>query len=454
MSDVHFRYGPFEKGGTQLELVVDGETVETFDVHPKLSALRKAQRELAPDLDLYDADLRCPGCGATISEETRFAAYNDQVLCKSCADIQTTESPAGSDLTVTHDPTKSPLGMSELHHKRLMDWNVNIATGCSHSCSFCYVPATPQIRTQQDRLEENAGVEDSAAEWGDYVLYRDDAPERLRRLLEQKARGDFEGWERTEEGRGIVGMSFHTDCYQSPRAADITHACVRELIDHDRYVRILTRSPNVLRDVDLFQDAGDNVTVGMSIPCLDDAALRAIETKAPPPSARLDALRELADAGVNVYVSMGPTLPTQDREDLRELLQELATLDPGVIFHEPLNPRGPNFERTVAAARDRGQEDLAEEIALLEDKRTWRQYAVEQLRWVHELGRDMELPVYCWPTKELTSGAYADYAEWWRGQESPEPFGGRDPEWEVPPPVPTCAPRERTSLSDFGGETA
>lgn len=449
MAEAHFQYGPTDRGGSQLELVAGDDVLETFDVHPSLSNIRAAARDHGLRIDLYDSEIQCAVCARVISEETRFASYRDQIMCKECADLQKTESPAGSNLDVTHDPTKTVIGESDLDHKRLQDWNANIATGCSHGCSFCYVPGTPMIRTQQDRLEEAADVRDSFDEWGDYVLYRDDAPERLRRQLETKANNDWKGWKQTPEGQGIVGISFHTDCYQSPRAADITRACVRELIEFDRHVRILTRSPIVVRDLDLFQEAGDNVTIGMSIPSLDDDVLRAIETKAPPPSARLNALKRISDAGVRTYVSMGPTLPTQDKSDLRDLLIELSTLDPDVIFHEPLNPRGKNFDRTVNIAREKGQETLADEIERLEHKRTWREYAFEQLMWVHSLGHELDLPVYCWPTKELKTGSYSEYAKWWRDQESPERFAGRQPDWDTTPPLPACAPQSRTSLSDF-----
>jgi hypothetical protein len=131
----------------------------------------------------------------------------------------------------------------------------------------------------------------------------------------------------------------------------------------------------------------------------------------------------------------------------------LAVLGPDVIFHEPLNPRGKNFNRTVEAARKNEQPELAEAIEPLSDKDTWRDYAIRHLQWVHELGHELSLPVYCWPTGELTSGSgrYSEYAEWWRDQESPEPFGGRKPEWQTTPPLPDCAPGYKSTISDFGG---
>jgi DNA repair photolyase len=261
--------------------------VEQFDVYPSLSALRAAEREHGVRIDLYAAGLQCKTCQAVIDAETRFAAVDDTILCQECADKQPIESPAGSELSISNDPTITVLGESDLDHKRLIDYNVNIGTGCSHGCSFCYVPNTPQIRTQSDRLDESLDVDDGGEEWGEYVMYRDDAPERLRRELSSKI--PFDSWKDTAGGQGIVGLSFHTDCYQSPRAADITRACVDELVRHDRHVRILTRSPIVTRDAEFFAAHSDQVTVGMSIPSLDDSLLGAIETTAPPPTARFKA---------------------------------------------------------------------------------------------------------------------------------------------------------------------
>jgi DNA repair photolyase len=384
-----------------------------------------------------------------IDEQTRFAAVDDEIMCRRCAELQDPEWPAGDHISKGTDPTISVLGKSKLHKKRLVDWNVNVATGCSHGCAMCYVPATPQVTTRKERISENAGGVDASAGWGRYVLYRDDAPEKLRRELAPKARRGFENFVRTEQGRGIVGLSFHTDCYQDRRAADITRACIRELVEHDRYVRVLTRSPIVTRDRDLFVEHSDRVTVGMSIPTLDDEAGRAIETAAPKPTARLAALRELASSGVRTFVSMGPTLPTASKADLRALLEALSTVAPDVIYHEPINPAGDNFERTVEAAVERGATELADAIRELNNDDEWREYALQQIRWVHELGRELELPVYCWPDTKLTSGPWSEYAEWWRDQESPEPFAGREVEWEIPPPLPSTAPKPRTELSEF-----
>jgi DNA repair photolyase len=158
----------------------------------------------------------------------------------------------------------------------------------------------------------------------------------------------------------------------------------------------------VVRDIDVFEAADGLVTVGSSIPCLDDELVRSIEPGAPAPSTRLNALEEISNAGVPVYVSMSPTYPTQDRDDIRELLRTFKErLDPDVVFHEPINPRGGNFEMTVQAARDAGQEELADELAKLQDRDNWVEYSKRQLTAVEEIGEELNVPIHLWPDKEF-----------------------------------------------------
>lgn len=245
------------------------------------------------------------------------------------------------------DPTKAILSKSSLNDKHLCDYVINVATGCRHGCRFCYVPGTPNIRTRGEMLAEEADVEDGQEEWGDYVLYRDDIPDRLPGILDRKRT-----WRETEKGQGIVGVSFHTDCFMDKRAGDITAEVIRTLADHGKYVRILTRNPMLASSyMDTFEAAGEHVTIGSSIPTLNEEHINAIEPDAPSVESRLRGLQRFADAGVPVYVSMSPTYPTIDTDaKMEELMARIADLDPNVVFHEPINPRGKNFQMTLEAA--------------------------------------------------------------------------------------------------------
>ena len=323
------------------------------------------------------------------------------------------------------DPTEAILSESGLNSKHLCDYVVNVATGCRHGCKFCYVPSTPNIRTRPEMLEEEVDVEDSQQEWGNYVLYREGLGKRLDEHLDRKR-----SWKRTEKGCGIVGISFSTDCYMDGRAGGITRNVVRTLAEHEKYARVLTRNPILaLQDSDVFQEAGEYVTIGSSIPCMKVDQVQAIEPRAPSPEHRLRGLKEFNEMGVQTYVSMSPTYPTQTEEDIREQLERIAECDPGVVFHEPINPRGSNFEMTVQAAKDADEETLARELNDLRDREYWMNYALSHFKWVQEIGEEFGLPIHLWPDKELVNFAPPEESEWlqsWRDRQSPEKFGGRD----------------------------
>lgn len=339
------------------------------------------------------------------------------------------------NVTTGEDPTKAVLSDSGLNKKHLCDYVINVATGCRHGCKFCYVPSTPAVRTRPDMLKEHADVDNAQREWGSYVLYRDKIPEKLDGILERK-----QTWNETERGCGIVGISFATDCYMDGRAGEITRHTVETLASHEKYARVLTRNPILaLQDADVFREAGEYVTIGSSIPCMDADQVRAIEPSAPAPQHRLRGLKEFDDLGVNTFVSMSPTYPTQERDDLRHQLERVAECNPGVVFHEPINPRGGNFEMTVEAARDAGETELADRLESLKHRETWLEYSLSHFAAVQEAAEDLGLPVHLWPDEQHlkhTNGSVQQWMQRWRDRQSPEQFARRDVSGDSMPAVP------------------
>jgi DNA repair photolyase len=283
-------------------------------------------------------------------------------------------------------------------------------------------------------LEEEADVQNGQKEWGNYVLYRDGLGERLDGHLDRKRT-----WRETERGKGVVGISFSTDCYMDGRAGKITRNVVKALTDHEKYTRVLTRNPILaLQDLDVFQDGGEYVTIGSSIPCMDADQVGAIEPSAPAPELRLKGLKEFNDHGVQTFVSMSPTYPTQGKAEIREQLEWIAECNPAVVFHEPINPRGGNFEMTVEAAREAGETELADALDGLRTREEWVKYATNHLRWVQEIGSELNLPVHLWPDKQLIKYVDEEASVWlqsWRDRQSPEEFADRDLPAD---PVPKC----------------
>jgi len=73
-------------------------------------------------------------------------------------------------------------------------------------------------------------------------------------------------------------------------------------------VGILTKSPLVLRDLDLIRQF-DDIEVGMTITTDDDRIKKIFEPATPPLAARIQALKEIHDQGIRTYAFIGPLLP-------------------------------------------------------------------------------------------------------------------------------------------------
>ena len=81
---------------------------------------------------------------------------------------------------------------------------------------------------------------------------------------------------------------------------------------------VQTRSPLVLRDVDILKEASDS-EVGLTVTTADDGIRKLFEPHAPPIEDRLAALNGLHRAGMRTYAMIAPMLP--GAEGLAEALK-------------------------------------------------------------------------------------------------------------------------------------
>jgi DNA repair photolyase len=160
--------------------------------------------------------------------------------------------------------------------------------GCSHGCRYCYVREYPNALHRPE-------------DWGGWVTPKLNAPELLwsqrHRLHEQR-----------------VFMASATDPYQPlERQFRLSRRCLEVLLlCPTTEVIVHTRSPLVLRDLDLLKAFGDRLTVGLSIPTDDDTVRQAVEPHAPAIPSRWAAAERLASAGIPVTIGVAPLLAVHD----------------------------------------------------------------------------------------------------------------------------------------------
>ena len=182
------------------------------------------------------------------------------------------------------------------------DYTLNPYGGCGFGCRYCYAASfarTPELRDT----------------WGQWVSVKRNAAE----LLGRRARGTLDD--------KLIYMSSVTDPYQpAERKLRLTRAILEVLAErHAPKLVVQTRSPDVVRDIDLFrkiQHKGGRVQVNMTITTDDEEIRRAFEPGCPANPVRMSALRGLSEAGIRTAATMTPLLLVQEPQTFAERLIE------------------------------------------------------------------------------------------------------------------------------------
>ncbi len=179
--------------------------------------------------------------------------------------------------------------LKEIHSKTILSvsqvypYVINPYTGCQHSCLYCYAHFMKRFTGHREP-------------WGQFVDVKVNAPDLLRLEIVRKK-------------PARVWISGVCDPYQPLEAIyKLTRHCLEILAEHGWPVTVQTRSPLVLRDLDIL-GKGTDFEVGLSITTADDRIRKLFEPNAPTIRARIRALDELHQAGLRTYAMIAPMLP-------------------------------------------------------------------------------------------------------------------------------------------------
>jgi DNA repair photolyase len=178
---------------------------------------------------------------------------------------------------------KEILAKTILSKSKIYPYVVNPYTGCQHGCSYCYARFMKRVTGHTEP-------------WGEFVDVKVNAAELLRQEI-------------TNKKRERVWVSGVCDPYQPlEEKYRLTRQCLEILARNTWPVIIQTRSPLVLRDIDILREARD-FEVGFSVTTADDTIRKLFEPGAPPINDRIQALDELHKAGIRTYAMVAPVLP-------------------------------------------------------------------------------------------------------------------------------------------------
>ncbi|MCI4457763.1 MAG: radical SAM protein [Desulfurococcaceae archaeon] len=188
------------------------------------------------------------------------------------------------------------------------DYSLNPYIGCLHGCRYCYA------------IDFTRG--DPASRWGEIVYVKINLPEILRKEVKIYR-------------RGVVGISTITDPYQSIEYKyNITRRSLEILLENRFRVSIQTKSPLVLRDLDILERYKDLVEVGFTITTLDETKKRFIEPWTPGAESLVYALKRLSEKKISTWIFVGPIIPdvNDDINDLMRILDLARETGSEIIF--------------------------------------------------------------------------------------------------------------------------
>ena len=130
-------------------------------------------------------------------------------------------------------------------------------------------------------------------------------------------------------GKERVALGTNTDPYQWVEGRyKLMRGIWEAFRDFKNPCSILTKSPLLLRDLDLMKEIAKvtEISACLSVPTLDEKAWRATEPHTPHPRARLEAVAELNRNGIPTGVLVAPLMPgINDAPEQVEKIVELAT---------------------------------------------------------------------------------------------------------------------------------
>jgi DNA repair photolyase len=200
--------------------------------------------------------------------------------------------------------------------------------GCRSGCEFCYSRGSRYLgRRDPDSFDSLIQVKLNAVE-----LLKKELPRLEREII---ACGD---WQQPAEDR-----------YR------LSRGMLEVVLEAGFPLFIVERSPLLVRDLDLLVEINRRTWVGVaySMSSLEPALKRAFEPRSPGVGRRLQAMAQLASAGVLVGASLMPILPYvgDSRSHLDELLRAVKDHGGTFVMGGALTMDGVQAERSLAAAR-------------------------------------------------------------------------------------------------------
>ncbi len=221
------------------------------------------------------------------------------------------------------------------HKKRdswfLDDYSLNPYQLCEFNCIYCYIRGSKYGENMKNGL-----------------AVKINAPMLLKKELSKRARN---------KEYGFIALSSASEPWMyMEEKYRITRKCLEIIANYKFPVHCLTKSPLILRDVDILKKIDENailpedlrdkigngVLITFSFSTLDESIRKIFEPNAPRIKERLSAIKELKKLGFKVGIAFVPLLPfiSDSEEEIEEMVKIAKNLSVDYVFFGDLTLYG------------------------------------------------------------------------------------------------------------------
>jgi DNA repair photolyase len=212
--------------------------------------------------------------------------------------------PARVETTLTAETAKTIISRNDSPDLGF-DRSVNPYRGCEHGCIYCFA------RPTHAHMGFSPGLDFETK-----LFHKPNAAALLRVELAKPGYAPAR-----------LQLGANTDCYQ-PIEKKLRHTreVIEVLSEFGHPLSITTKNHLVTRDIDLLAPmaAKGLAVVVISMTTLDGGLARDMEPRASTPRRRLDAIRELSDAGITVVANVSPIIPGLSDHEIEDIVAAAA----------------------------------------------------------------------------------------------------------------------------------
>lgn len=261
-----------------------------------------------------------------------------------------------------------------IKRKKIDSWfisayGMNLYRGCSHNCAYC------DGRAENYYVKGEFGVDVEAKTNAVEILESELDPTRKRKPMQR--------------GFILVGGGV-CDTYEPIELKyELTRKALELIKKFKHPVHILTKSPNVERDIDLLSEINrqTKAIVSFSFSTVDEKIAKHFEPGVPPPYRRFEAMKKLKRAGISTGIFFMPVIPfvTDSPQQIKNMFDAAKYVNADYIVFGGMTLKSGRQSDHFYEVLSNYDESLLTEYSMIYNKDKWGNASPDYYQYINQL---------------------------------------------------------------------